>query len=96
MTIDKMIEVLQAARAGETIQYREVPYGDWFDNPYAWNFTTWEYRVKPKPRVIYRIERCDTGICVWQCITRGEAEQCLTEAVDQAAYRIVEYVEKLT
>ena len=41
MTIDEMIEVLQAARAGETIQY-------------------------------------------------------LTEAVDQAAYRIVEYVEKLT
>jgi hypothetical protein len=96
VTIDEMIEVLQAARSGETIQYREVPYGDWVDNPYAWNFTTWEYRVKPKPRAIYRIEQCDTGICVWQCTTRGEAEQCLTEVIDHSSYRIVEYVEKLT
>lgn len=46
MTIDEMIEVLQAAKRGETIQYRAVPYGDWFDNPCVWNFTAWEYRVK--------------------------------------------------
>jgi hypothetical protein len=95
VTIDEMIEVLQAAKRGETIQYRAVPYGDWFDNPCVWNFTAWEYRVKPEPRVIHCIERVDNGICALACSTRDEAETAF-KVYGPSAYRIVEYVEKLT
>lgn len=95
MTIDEMIEVLQAAKRGETIQLREKDYVQWRDEEPLWNFCKFEYRVKPKPRVIYRIELIDGRECVYQGYTMDSAERVLCEFVDPSAYRIAEYVEKL-
>lgn len=59
MTIDEMIEVLQAAKAGKKIQARsngEVKDGDWIDGEKwhnvlpNWDFYHCDFRVKPEPR----------------------------------------------
>lgn len=55
MTIDKMIEVLQAASEGKSIESRgkghELP---WIPAPDpCWDFSTREYRVKPEMQVCY-------------------------------------------
>lgn len=95
MTIDEMIEVLQAAKRGEVIQYRAVTYGDWFDNPCVWNFTAWEYRVKPKPRVLYRVEEIACGIGLTTLASLEEAEEFRRELPNPSSCAVVEYVEKL-
>ncbi len=56
MTIDEMIGVLQAAKAGKTIQHQWGYSGKeskWIDidtDNLAQNFVDYEYRVKPEPR----------------------------------------------
>ena len=51
MSIDEMIAVLQAAKAGEQIQSRyhntRKPFTD--SEP-IWDFCLFDYRVKPEPR----------------------------------------------
>lgn len=53
MTYDQMIEVLQAAKAGNKIQLRPIherePWTD--ENRPCWDFYRYEYRVKSEPRV---------------------------------------------
>jgi hypothetical protein len=57
MTIDEMIAVLQAAKAGKKIQERSrtcqfLP--PWADSPTpSWNFPLFDYRVKSEPRTIW-------------------------------------------
>lgn len=47
MTIDEMIEVLQAYKVGKTIQAREKGYTEWFDTTYPFfDFDNLDYRVK--------------------------------------------------
>jgi len=53
MTIDKMIAVLQAAKAGKQIQhrYKHDEGTAWHDTGLQiWNFTDYDFRVKPEPR----------------------------------------------
>jgi hypothetical protein len=52
MTIDAMIAVLQAAAAKKVIQFRRAGGDAWADHTTApeWDFSNWEYRVKPEPR----------------------------------------------
>lgn len=51
-TLTEMIAVMQAAERGETVQWRpSISVGDWTDVVIpAWDWTTRQYRVKPKPR----------------------------------------------
>lgn len=54
MTIDEMIEVLQAYKEGKTIQAREKGYTDWFDTNYPFfDFDNLEYRIKEQKIVPY-------------------------------------------
>lgn len=47
MTIDEMIEVLQAYKEGKAIQAREKGYTDWVDTNYPFfDFDNLEYRIK--------------------------------------------------
>jgi hypothetical protein len=51
MTVDEMIEVLQAAKDGKAIQYRNIDIGgDWIDCSKTCLYYTPEYRIKPEPR----------------------------------------------
>lgn len=51
MTIDEMIAVLQAAKAGKQIQCQENGLTYWMDvDDPTWNFYRRSYRVKPEPR----------------------------------------------
>ena len=53
MTIDGMIEVLQAAKRGEVIQHRTIGEDDtkWRYAKFPiWAFHECEYRAQPKPR----------------------------------------------
>lgn len=55
MTHDEMIEIIEALRGGKSVQYRLHGSTRWFDGtPGALpNFGTFEYRVKPVPRVLW-------------------------------------------
>ena len=60
MTIDEMIAVLQAAKAGKTIECRPRSSSwHWEWEPYpapchtVWNFITLTYRVKREPRRVW-------------------------------------------
>ena len=51
MTIDEMITVLQAAKAGKQIQCSVQGSNAWFDMEPNWNFGSCDYRPKPpEPR----------------------------------------------
>ena len=54
MTIDEMIEVLQAHKAGKTIEIRyKGPDGAWSEGVenVGWSFQSYDYRVKREPTV---------------------------------------------
>lgn len=56
MTHDEMIEVIQAHKEGKAIDGRLIGSGDddWrIDDEPTWDFSKWEYRVRPEPAVIY-------------------------------------------
>lgn len=60
MTIDEMIEVLQAARDGKKIQKRAYQgFGISGNKPYTdidmlfWDFIKYDYRVRPEPKAIF-------------------------------------------
>ena len=61
MTIDEMIAVLQAAKAGKQIQWQgkgsSIPWQD-VTLP-SWSFDDLNYRVKPEPRE-FRLYPCDS------------------------------------
>lgn len=56
MKLDDLIEVLAAAKAGRTIQFRPFTHGtishqdDWADmpDPLTWDWSGCEYRIKPE------------------------------------------------
>lgn len=48
MTIEQMIEVMQAYDEGKEIQYKPVAGGSWHDEAEpSWNFSILDYRIKP-------------------------------------------------
>ena len=60
MTVDQMIEVLTAYKAGKKIQMHWR--GKWDDcGPHEpdWDFQQFNYRVKPEPKVIWVNEYAD-------------------------------------
>jgi len=54
MTNTEIIAVIQAAEAGKTIECRLGKLLDWHpvEEP-IWDFSKWEYRVKPEPMEIW-------------------------------------------
>lgn len=64
MTHDEIIAVVQAHKAGKTIQIgSKHEKALWYDtaNP-TWNFAHFNFRVKPEPRIIYVNEYKTTQI----------------------------------
>lgn len=60
MTHDEMIAVIQAHKEGKTIECRQRTHletkGSWQIVPVpSWSFSSYEYRVKPEPAVIYAV-----------------------------------------
>ena len=56
MTYDEMIAVIQAHKDGKKIQVKSRKNDVWyssFNNQPSWNFSEFEYRVKPKPLVLW-------------------------------------------
>jgi len=58
MTHDEMIAVIQADKDGSAVQYRLIRGGDdsWTDGKsggFIWDFSKYEYRVKPEPRSLW-------------------------------------------
>ena len=50
MTTTEMIAVLQAFERGEVIEYRPKNSQRWGSAEPIWNFSQFDYRVKPNPR----------------------------------------------
>lgn len=58
MDIDEQIAILQAAKAGKDLQLATRVYNPrrWVDlsfNGHRFNFSTYDYRLKPKPLILY-------------------------------------------
>lgn len=50
-----MIKVMKAFTEGKTVQCKIVNSNDWYDCNPAWDWISYEYRVKPEKRVpVYR------------------------------------------
>lgn len=59
MTFDEMIAVLQAAKEGKQIEYRNVHReGTWLNATFNhWDFFDYEYRIKSEPRECWVAEK---------------------------------------
>lgn len=55
-TTKEMIEVMQAFDRGEQIEFKHIDSDDWMlafaGSPMSWNWYDFDYRVKPKPKLI--------------------------------------------
>ena len=76
MTNQEIIEVVKAAEAGETIEFREHGKSEWWTtiSP-AWNFFAKDYRIKRKPIKGYAVASPRSGevLSIWK--TREAAER---------------------
>ena len=74
MTLNEMIDVLEAKKRGEIIQRQWkcciVPWSD--DDDPLWNFEQCNYRVKPKPREWW-INEYESGSGLDRYATKAEA-----------------------
>ena len=91
--IDYMIATMQAAKEGKAIQRRHLHDTDarWRDAPEpSWNWSTFDYRVKPAPRRIwlnwYPTIGCRSSVCY---DTREEAAKFVYKEVSEQ----IEFVE---
>ena len=61
MTPTEMIEVIKAYEEGNEIEMRDRNKNDWvLIKVPLWNFAEFDYRVKPKEKVIYQYMYIDT------------------------------------
>lgn len=84
MTIEQMIEVLQAYKEGKTIQLRNksFKYSVWEDSLcHTFNFSSCEYRIKPEPAVYYAVVRNDGGAVMY---------------IDKDKARVVRYMDNIS
>ena len=75
MTIDQMLEVLNAYKRGEKIEYYNEVTDRWWaaDDP-SWDFAEFKYRVaKPEPKKIkLQAWLMPTGALVWYDMSKVE------------------------
>lgn len=56
-TEEQYIDILKAFLNKKTIEYREKGTKEWYIKPiYYWNFSKYEYRIKPEPKEIWMIK----------------------------------------
>lgn len=92
MTIDQMIEVLQAAKQGKRIEYKQ---GDscWLSLPEVteyWDFVHNTYRVKREPRIVYCNEYPDGSLGLPVHSTAGEVK-----AIGRGMAKVLRFVEAI-
>ena len=73
MTHDEMIAVLVAHRDGKVIQREDKDTWRFAPNP-TWNFGSYNYRVKPEPRVVF-INEYAYGLGVNHYKSKNEAKE---------------------
>lgn len=97
MTYDEMIAVITGAKARKTIQQRAaaVPGAQWHACPAPrFNFTAFDYRIKPEPRKVYVVYRAwDTPAAELAYANKADAEAWVRGRGTEG-YSIVEFIEK--
>lgn len=93
MTVDQMIEVLTAYKAGKKIEVKGHDGVKWHNTPKpAWDFVECDYRVKPEPKVLWVNEyKNGSG---YGHTTRENAEGVARESHTRIAVRYVEMPEE--
>jgi len=87
MTVDQMIEVLTAYKAGKKVQVKLMQGWADVDDP-KWSFDVDDYRVKPEPKVLWVNEyKNGSG---YGHTTRENAEGVARESHTRIAVRYVE------
>ena len=95
MTYDEMIAVIEAAKRGEEIEYRECERDKWRSalNP-KFDFHLNEYRAKPKPKYKHYIDL--DGTCMVEIKALEDAVSLIDEiAVVDADWPILEALKEL-
>lgn len=94
MTVDEMIEVLNAFKAGKKIQFRckslDGSICNWCDLSHepVWDFGEYDYRVKREPSEIW-VVHTKFGMAAYK--NRRDAEMChITTKEKMTHYREVE------
>ena len=82
MTIDEMIAVLQAAKAGKTIQQIRPDDGRVLDYDIRGALANLHLRVKPEPRVIYMVTQSDGRLgAYWYLDKESATNNCAGKPV---------------
>ena len=71
---DKKIAVMQAFTRGNKIECKHLltANSQWLETTLpAWDWKTWEYRVKPETRIVYRLQYSDGS--TWESAGRQAA-----------------------
>lgn len=91
MTIQEQIDVMTAFRDGKDIEIRALSEREWEPcSAPLWNFTEFDYRVKPEPRRFFR-NLYDNGDFAGFYHTKEQANACASPRM----VRVVEFVEVL-
>lgn len=98
MTLQAMIAVLKAAEEGSPIQFRYLSQrgeGVWRDAARAptWTFSTYEYRVKPKPIEVYIPILKGGGPGVYNYTSLAAAQTDLASHPEGRTGRIAKFIE---
>ena len=93
MTLDQMIEVLTAYKAGKKIEVKGHGGVKWHKTSMsAWDFVECDYRVKPEPKVLWVNEYKDGD--GYGHATRKNAEEASRDQHTRIAVRYVEMPEE--
>jgi hypothetical protein len=94
MTIDEMLEVLQAAKRGETVECRLCGASTWKPIPFnqpSWAFDKFDYRIAPKKEMTL-VERAreeaqdDPDSLLWKLADRIEELEAALESIQPSEY----------
>lgn len=71
-TEEEKMKVMKAFIEGKTIQCKRVNYNDWYDCNPDWDWSTFEYRVKPEaPKKVLRDKRSEMARTVSEAVWKG-------------------------
>lgn len=92
MTIQEKIDAMTAFRDGKEIEFRIIDSGKWIESREPnWDFTSFEYRIKPEPRRIWINEYPD-GLSAQLHPSQAAADN---SAAKETRIRSIEFVEVL-
>lgn len=91
--IKALIPVIEAFLKGEEVEYKFEEFTTWMETDDPLWLKDCEYRIKPKPLVLYATRNDQSGVTVYLGESKENAESYISHR--SAALRVVKLVEEL-